>query len=242
MIENYLAWHDQPIGTLENGFGGLETELAIDESADLTDLLQRIADSQEQGTFKYGGRRGDSLPLFNSGECAMWMNSSAYYASIKDQAEFEFGQTMLPLNTAVADKPQNSVIGGATLWVLEGHEDGDYQGVAEFFDYMSKPEVQADWHKSTGYVPITTAAYEMAQEDGFYEQEPGTDTAIKQLSLNEPTENSAGLRFGNFVQIRDVINEELEELWAGNKTAEEALSTAADRGDALLRAFEDQNM
>ncbi len=242
MIENYLAWHDQPIGTLENGFGGLETELAIDESEDLTNLLQRIADSQEEGTFKYGGRRGDSLPLFTSGECAMWMNSSAYYASIKDQAEFDFGQAMLPLNTDGAEEPQNSIIGGATLWVLEGHEDGDYQGVAEFFDYMSKPEVQADWHKSTGYVPITTAAYEMAQEEGFYEEEPGTDTAIKQLSLNEPTENSAGLRFGNFVQIRDVINEELEELWAGNKTAEEALSTAAERGDAMLREFEDQNM
>ncbi|WP_034490602.1 sn-glycerol-3-phosphate ABC transporter substrate-binding protein UgpB [Afifella pfennigii] len=241
MVENFLAWHDQPIGTKQNGFAGLDTELAFNRSQGLTDLLQRIADSQEQGTFKYGGRRGESLPLFLSGECAMWINSSAYYADIKDQAEFAFGQTMLPLDTAIAEAPQNSIIGGATLWVLAGHEDEDYQGVAEFFNYMSSPEVQADWHQFTGYVPITTAAYELSKEQGFYEENPGTDTAIQQLSLNEPTENSRGLRFGNFVQIRDVINEELEELWTGKKTAKEALDAAVARGNELLREFEKAN-
>ncbi|MDR9485458.1 MAG: sn-glycerol-3-phosphate ABC transporter substrate-binding protein UgpB [Sediminimonas sp.] len=241
MLENYLAWHDQPIGTKQNGFAGLDTELVFDESEDLTTLLQRIADSQEAGTFRYGGRRGDSLPLFTSGECAMWMNSSAYYAGISDQAEFEFGQAMLPVNTDAAETAQNSIIGGATLWVLEGHPESEYQGVAEFFNYLSSPEVQADWHQSSGYVPITTAAYELTNSQGFYEENPGTDTAIQQLSLNAPTENSRGLRFGNFVQIRDIINEELEDLWAGNKTAAEALSDAAERGNALLREFEGSN-
>jgi sn-glycerol 3-phosphate transport system substrate-binding protein len=226
MIENYLAWHDQPIGTEENGFAGLNTEFVFDQSEDLTSLLQRIADSQADGTFRYGGRRGDSLPLFTTGECAMWMNSSAYYAGISAQAEFEFGQAMLPLNAKVADAPQNSIIGGATLWVLEGHVS---------------PEVQADWHQASGYVPITTAAYELSREQGFYEANPGTDTAIRQLSLNEPTPNSKGLRFGNYVQVRDIINEELEDLWAGNQTAAEALAEAAARGNMLLRDFEDAN-
>jgi sn-glycerol 3-phosphate transport system substrate-binding protein len=241
MIENYLAWHDAPIGTMANGFEGLGTELVIDEAGHLAALLQRIADSQEQGTFKYGGRRGDSLPLFTSGECAMWMNSSAYYASISEQAEFEFGQAFLPLNTAVAEEPQNSIIGGATLWVLGGHDGAEYEGVARFFNYLSTPEVQADWHQSTGYVPITTGAYELSEQQGFYGENPGTDTAIQQLSLNQPTENSRGLRFGNFVQIRDIINEELEDLWAGNQSAEEALKNAAERGNELLREFERSN-
>ena len=118
---------------------------------------------------------------------------------------------------------------------------GDYDGVAAFFNYLSSPEVQADWHQSSGYVPITTAAYELSQEQGFYEENPGTDTAIQQLSLNEPTENSRGLRFGNFVQVRDIINEELENLWAGNQSAETALEAAAARGNALLRDFEAAN-
>jgi sn-glycerol 3-phosphate transport system substrate-binding protein len=142
------------------------------------------------------------------------------------------------LDTALADAPQNSIIGGATLWALAGHEAEEYKGVAQLMTYLASPEVQAWWHQETGYVPITTAAYELSKEQGFYDANPGTDTAIKQLSLNTPTANSRGIRFGNFVQIRDVINEEMEALWGGSKTAAQALDDAASRGNDLLRKFE----
>lgn len=240
MIENYGAWHDIPMGTEENGFAGLNTRFTFNNEA-VANRLQSIADSQESGIFKYGGRRGDSLSLFTSGECGMWMNSSAYYGSMVSQAEFEFGQTMLPLDTDVADAPQNSIIGGATLWVLRGKPEANYPGVASFMNYLSSSEVQAWWHQETGYVPITTAASDLSREQGFYDENPGTDTAIAQLSLNAPTANSRGVRFGSFVQIRDIINEEMEALWAGNVTAQEALDTAVERGDALLEKFENAN-
>ena len=240
MIENYSAWHNLPMGTEENGFAGLNTRFTFNNEA-VANRLQTIADSQESGIFKYGGRRGDSLSLFTSGECGMWMNSSAYYGSMVSQAEFEFGQTMLPLDTDVADKAQNSIIGGATLWVLRGHDQGDYAGVAEFMNYLSSSEVQAWWHQETGYVPITTAASTLSKEQGFYDENPGTDTAIEQLSLNTPTPNSRGVRFGSFVQIRDIINEEMEALWAGKATAQEALDIAVNRGNELLEKFEKAN-
>ncbi|MCR9267117.1 MAG: sn-glycerol-3-phosphate ABC transporter substrate-binding protein UgpB [Alphaproteobacteria bacterium] len=237
MIENFSAWHDMPMGTQENGFAGFDTEFTFNTEA-VANRLQRIADMQEGNLFVYGGRRGDSLPMFTNGECGMWMNSSAYYGSMVAQAEFEFGQAMLPLDTDLADAPQNSIIGGATLWALRGHDAEEYEGLAQFLTYLSSPEVQAWWSQETGYVPITTAAYELGQEQGFYAENPGTDTAIQQLSLNTPTPNSRGIRFGNFVQVRDVINEELEALWAGDQTAQEALDNAVERGNELLRRFE----
>ena len=237
MIENFSAWHNMEMGTKENGFAGFDTEFTFNNEK-VAARLDDIAAMSEGNLFKYGGRRGDSLPMFTNGECGMWMNSSAYYGSIKSQAQFEFGQTMLPLDTTLADAPQNSIIGGATLWALAGHEAEEYKGLAKFMTYLSSPEVQAWWHQETGYVPITTAAWELSKEQGFYDSNPGTDTAIKQLSLNTPTPASRGLRFGNFVQVRDVINEEMEALWAGDKNATEALNTAAERGNALLRKFE----
>ncbi|MDF1668268.1 MAG: sn-glycerol-3-phosphate ABC transporter substrate-binding protein UgpB [Roseovarius sp.] len=237
MVENFSAWHNIAMGTKENGFAGFDTEFTFN-NGQVAARLDDIASMSEGNLFKYGGRRGDSLPLFTNGECGMWMNSSAYYGSIKDQASFAFGQTMLPLDTSVADAPQNSIIGGATLWVLAGHEADEYKGLSQFMTYLSSPEVQAWWHQETGYVPITTAAYELSKSQGFYDKNPGTDTAIKQLSLNAPTPNSRGVRFGNFVQVRDVINEELEALWAGDKSATDALNEAAERGNALLRKFE----
>lgn len=240
MVENYSAWHDIEMGTMENGFAGIGTELTFNNEQ-VSARLADIAAMSEDGSFVYGGRKGDSLSMFTNGECGMWMNSSAYYGSIKEQAKFEFGQTMLPLDTAVAKAPQNSIIGGATLWVLAGHEDEEYNGAAKFLTYLASAEVQAWWHQETGYVPITTAAYELSIEQGFYEENPGTDTAIQQLSLNQPTPSSRGLRFGNFVQIRDVINEEMEAIWSGSKEASEALDEAAQRGNELLRKFERAN-
>lgn len=237
MIENFSSWHNMAVGTKENGFAGFDTEFTFNNEA-VVSRLAKIAEMGEGKEFVYGGRRGDSLPLFTNGECGMWMNSSAYYGSIKSQAEFNFGQTMLPLDTEVADAPQNSIIGGATLWALAGHEDEEYKGLAQFLTYLSSPDVQAWWHQETGYVPITQAAAELSESQGFYEENPGTDIAIKQLSLNEPTPNSRGIRFGNMVQVRDVINEELEALWAGDKTAQEAMDTAVKRGNELLRRFE----
>lgn len=240
MLENYSAWHDLEMGTMENGFAGTNTEFTFNNPK-LKARLAAIADWSKDRLFSYGGRRGDSLSMYTNGECGMWMNSSAYYGSIKKQAKFDFGQSMLPLDTAVSAKPQNSIIGGATLWVLKGHDQGDYKGVAKFMSYLSSPEVQAWWHQETGYVPITTPAYELSRKQGFYKENPGTDTAIKQLSLSQPTANSRGVRFGNFVQVRDVINEEMEAIWNGSKTASQGLDDAAERGNKLLRKFERAN-
>ena len=136
----------------------------------------------------------------------------------------------------VAGAPQNTIIGGATLWVLRGRPSEEYRGVAKFFAYLSKPEVQAAWHQNTGYLPVTRAAYDLTRAQGFYDRNPGTAISIEQITLKLPTENSKGLRLGSFVLIRDVIEEELEQAFAGKKTAQAALSAAVERGNRLLQA------
>lgn len=241
--ENFSAWHNQPIGTLENGFGGLAARLSYNGPVQVKhwENLKRWAD---EGLYKYGGPvAGDNAaPLFYSQECAIYMESSGGRAGIVANAkDFEVGYGMLPYYDDVEGAPQNSIIGGASLWVLSGRPDEEYAGVAKFFEYLSSPEVQADWHQFTGYLPITQAAYDLSKEQGFYEQNPGTEISIKQITLNPPTENSKGLRFGNYVQIRGIIDEELEQLLSGSKDAQGALDSVVERGNALLAEFEAQN-
>ena len=239
-LENFSAWHNLPVGTKANGFSGLDTEFQINSDAHVKHI-QQMADWQKDNVFKYSGRRNDGVALFNNGECAMLTESSAGYASVKKSAQFEFGTGMLPYWPEIAEKPQNTIIGGATLWVFSGHNTDDYKGVAKFFTYLSSPEVQAEWHQGTGYLPITLAAYELTKQQGFYDKNPGTETALKQMTLNPPTDNSRGLRFGNFVQVRDILNEELEAIWGGSKTAKQGLGDAVTRGNKLLRRFEKAN-
>ncbi|MBJ3784172.1 sn-glycerol-3-phosphate ABC transporter substrate-binding protein UgpB [Devosia sediminis] len=240
-LENLSAWHNQPIGTKENGFGGFDAELTVNGPLQVKHW-ENLKRWQDEGIFQYGGPGGgaDAPAKFYTGECAMYMNSSASRAGVlENAADFEVGFGMLP---HYADTPaQNSIIGGATLWVLQGSEEAEYKGVADFFTYLSSPEVQADWHQYSGYLPITQAAYDLGIEQGYYEANPGSDVAIKQMTLNPPTENSKGLRFGNYVQIRDVIDQEFQALLSGDKDAQQALDDLVSRGNQLLRDFEAAN-
>ncbi|SIS58530.1 sn-glycerol-3-phosphate ABC transporter substrate-binding protein UgpB [Paracoccus saliphilus] len=242
-VENFSAWHNQPIGTEQNGFGGPQARLSVNGPAQVKhwENLNRWAD---EGIFEYGGPVGgdDAPPKFYSQECAMIMNSSASRAGvIANATDFELGYGMLPYYDDVEGAPQNSIIGGATLWVLSGRPDEEYAGAAKFFEYLSSPEVQADWHQFSGYLPITQAAYDLGKEQGYYEENPGSEVGLQQITLNEPTENSKGLRFGNYVQIRGIIDEEFEQMLGGDKDAQGALDSLVERGNTLLEEFEAQS-
>ncbi|MFO7738269.1 MAG: sn-glycerol-3-phosphate ABC transporter substrate-binding protein UgpB [Desulfatiglandaceae bacterium] len=239
-IENFSAWHNVPIGTKANGFGGLDTEFVYNSPLHVKHI-QQLSDWQKDKIFIYGGRRNLGNAKFSSEEVGMYTESSAGYAGFKKTCKFEFGTSMLPYWPDAAGAPQNTIIGGASLWVMAGHSPEEYKGVAAFFNYLSSPEVQADWHQFTGYLPITLAAYELTKEQGVYEKEPGMETALKQMTLHEPTENSKGLRFGNYVQVRDINYGELEAIFAGKKTAKQGLDDAVAAGNKLLRQFERAN-
>ena len=240
-IENLSAWHNVPIATQANGFAGLDTELKINGPLQVKHIGQ-LAEWQKTKIFDYGGRMDTANPKFFTGECAMAFATSAARLAIITNMKAEVGTTMLPYWPDVQGAPQNSIIGGATLWVLKGHKNEDYKGVAKFFSYLSKPEVQAWWHQQTGYLPITEAAYELSRQQGYYDKNPGADVSIRQITLHPPTENSKGLRLGNFVQIRNIIEEELESALQGKKSAKEALDSAVMRGNDLLRQFQRANM
>jgi sn-glycerol 3-phosphate transport system substrate-binding protein len=239
-VENFSAWHNLPIGTQENGIGGFNTEFRVN-SAQHVAHVEMLADFIKKGWMTYSGRRNEGEARFFSGECAMLTSSSAAQANIRRNAKFEFSVNFLPYNDEIKGAPQNSIIGGASLWVFSGKKPEEYRGVTRFFSYLSRTEVQAKWHQETGYVPITNAAYEVTKKSGFYEKNPGTDIANRQLGNKPPTGNSKGLRFGNYVQGREVIEEEMEAVFAGKKPAKVAMDDAVKRGNDILRKFEAAN-
>jgi sn-glycerol 3-phosphate transport system substrate-binding protein len=238
-LETMSAWHNVPFATRANGFEGLDAKLEFN-----TDLMIRhiaLLSSWAKGElFTYGGRRNEAEAKFFNGECAMLTSSSAAYANIKKNAKFEFGVAQLPYYEEYKGAPFNTIIGGASLWAMAGKKPAEYKGVAKFFEFLSRPELQAEWHQATGYVPITKAAYDITTKSGFYEKNPGFDISIKQMSAKTQT-YTKGVRLGNFVQIRGIIDEELEAVWAGKKAPKEALDEAVKRGNEQLRRFEQAN-
>jgi sn-glycerol 3-phosphate transport system substrate-binding protein len=239
-VENFSAFHNLPIATKANGFDGLDAVLNFNNAVMVRHIAQ-LAEWQITKAFDYSGRSTSAEPRFQNGECGIFLGSSATRADIKANSKFEVGYGMLPYWPDVAGAPQNTSIGGATLWVLRDRPRAEYKGVARFFAFLSRPEIQAAWHQKTGYLPITQAAFDLSRAQGFYDRNPGAAISIEQITLKPPTENSRGVRLGSFVLIRDVIDDELEQAFSGKKTAQAALDSAVERGNRLLRQFERAN-
>jgi sn-glycerol 3-phosphate transport system substrate-binding protein len=239
-VENFSAFHNLPIATRANGFDGLDAELTFNNPVMVRHVAQ-LVEWQATRVFDYSGRSTSAEPRFQKGECGIFLGSSATRADIRANSKFEVGYGMLPYWPDVAGAPQNTSIGGATLWVLRDRPRAEYKGVAKFFAFLSKPEIQASWHQNTGYLPITRAAFDLTRAQGFYDRNPGAEISIEQITLKPPTENSRGIRLGSFVLIRDVIDDELEQAFSGKKSAQAALDSAVERGNRLLRQFERAN-
>jgi sn-glycerol 3-phosphate transport system substrate-binding protein len=246
-IEQFSAIHNIPLATQGNGMGGLNAELRINNPLMLRHISNLVT-WQREGLFRYGGRDGAADALFPSGECAMIFASSGLRARIQREAQFQWGVGMLPVYQGTT--PINSIIGGASFWVMNRGPNAqrsaaEHQGIAQFFAYIARPEVAAKWHTDTGFLPVTRTAFEQVRATGFYNQpaNAGADIPIQQMLRGggQMTENSMGIRLGGFVEIRTIIQEELERAFQGQQTAEQALANATTRGNVVLRNFERQN-
>ncbi len=238
-LESFSAWHNTEFATKGNGMRGTDARLTFNSPLHVRHI-ENLANMAKNGLFVYKGRGNAADATFVSGECAMITGSSALYGNIKRNAKFASGIGTLPFYPDVPGTPQNTVIGGASLWVMSGKKEADYKGVAQFFAFLSRPEEAAKSHQRTGYLPLTKASYELTEKSGFYKQNPGTDVSVEQM-IRKTTDKSRGIRLGNFVQIRTINDEELEQVWAGKKTAKVALDAAVKRGNEQLERFEKAN-
>ncbi len=236
-LEQFSVWHNVPLATRANGIDGFDTELRFNSPLHVRHL-QNLVELQRDNTFSYSGRTNTGEGRFTSGECPIMLTSSGFYGNVRANAKFEWANAPMPYYPDAPGAPQNSTLGGASLWVMGGKTAAEYRGVAKFFTFLSDTTRQAKLHTDSGYLPITLAAYQQVKASGFYTQNPYLETPILELTNKPPTENSRGLRLGNMVQMRDVWAEEIEAALAGQKSAQAALDAAVTRGNAMLRQFE----
>ena len=236
-LEQLSAWHNQPLSTKANGLDGFDTVLDFNGPLQVKHL-ETLVELQKDKTYDYSGRTNTGEGRFTSGECPIFLTSSAFFGNVKANAKFDFTNAPMPYYPDVKGAPQNSIIGGASMWVMGGKTPEEYKGVAKFLAFLSDTDRQVEIHKATGYLPITKASYDKAKAEGFYKDQAYLETPLLELTNKEPTENSRGLRLGNMVQLRDIWAEEIEGALAGKKSAKEALDSAVQRGNAMLRQFE----
>jgi len=234
-LESFSAWHNVEFATKGNGLQGMDARMKVHSPLHVRHI-ENLANMAKQRLFVYTGRASVPEASFISGECAMIPTSTGFYRNVAKNAKFSWGLAPLPFYPDVPGAPQNTVIGGASLWAMAGKKADEYKGSAQFFNYLSSPDVQAATHQRTGYLPITTAAFQLTEKSGYYQKNPGTDVGVNQM-IRKTTDKPRGIRLGNYVQIRTIEDEEFEQVWGGKKSAQEALDSIVKRGNELLAQF-----
>jgi sn-glycerol 3-phosphate transport system substrate-binding protein len=240
-LEHFSCWHNLPLATLGNGFDGLATRFVFN-SPERVFHLSKLAEWQKSGVFHYAGRFGNEPEaLFTSGKCAILMQGANRLPLLKSQAQFPIGVGFMPYWTSIVQKPYNLNIGGASFWVMSGFSQEEYRGIVQFFEYLSATEIQAFWHQKTGYLPITDAAYYLTKKKGFYKDNLAAEIAVLEVMASKPTPYTRGIRVGNYVEIRDMIIDNLEKAFSGELAPKAALDNAVDKGNQMLESFEKAN-
>ncbi|WP_282095173.1 extracellular solute-binding protein [Epibacterium ulvae] len=234
--ENFFSRHNLPFATNNNGYAEGETKILINNDAikaHFTSMKEWI-DADLFGY--YGTGWGDNAKPFEQGDVAMWLGSSGSFGGLSKTAEFPFSATYLPYWEGVTSEPTNTFIGGAALFAMEGQPEDENKATAEFFRFLTSAQTQYFWHKETGYVPITNAAYDLAKTDGYYDRAPAAEVGIQQLTLPEG-EWTKGYRMGFYVQIRDVMNREYAKFLSGDVSIDDAFATIEEEANKLLARF-----
>jgi len=249
-VEQFSAIHNTPLATLDNGFGGLNAELQVNNPL-MVRHLNTLMEMGRENTFRWGGRDGAGDALFANGSSGMIFASSGARARFVRELPgglANLGAAMLPYYNDVSGAPINSIIGGASFWAMNrgpnaARSADENRGIAEFFAFIAQARIAAAWHTETGFLPVTQTAFQQVRATGFYTQNPGADIPIQQLLRGggQMTANSRGIRLGGFVEIRTIMQEEMERALQGQQTAEVAMNNSVTRGNVVLRNFERTN-
>lgn len=236
--ENFHSRHNLQMATGNNGYDSTDVELLYNNDH-MKMHWGKVKQWLDDGHYGFYGRAwGDNQDAFVQKKVAMWLGSSGSFGGLTKSAEFEFGTTFLPYWESITKEPTGTFIGGAALFAMAGHEDDEYKAIADFFGYMTSSENQVFWHKETGYVPITEAAYEDAKAEGYYESTPDAEIGILQLSL-PGGEWTKGYRLGYYVQIREVMYKHFDDIFSGSASVDDAFAAMEKESNALLVRFND---
>jgi sn-glycerol 3-phosphate transport system substrate-binding protein len=232
-LENFSAWHNVPYASESNGMSSKNPKLSFNSKTQISHW-EKLLKANKAGYFTYYGRTTEAEMAFNTQKCGIYFDSTGSYGEIKD-AKIDFSVAPLPYYQDVEGAPQNTIIGGASLWVFNRISKEKQKAAANFIAYLSKPEVMAKWHQTSGYLPVTKASYNFTKSQGFYKLNSGYEVAIFELNNKEPTKNSKGLRIVGLPNIRNIVEANFESMLSEKMTPKKALDDAVEKGNAIIK-------
>jgi sn-glycerol 3-phosphate transport system substrate-binding protein len=242
ILEQFSAIHGQPVATKSNGYAGLDGELVFNKTK-FVDYVTFLKAGYDAGIFKLKlpETGATNTQAFAAADCQMMMSSVADHGTVTrtQKAGMSWGVALLPVYEGT--KRLNSLVGGASLWVLQGKTAPEYKGAAAFLAFIAKPESELFWSTRTGYIPVTKSGFAFLKGQGFYDNPTykGRELALESLTASPVNPDlSRGIRLGGFIAIRKEVRDGLQDIFAGNVTVQKGIDGMVERGNVILRRFQ----
>ena len=222
-IDNVSAWDGAEVNDAKG-------KLAFNGLAQVKHIAM-MATWYKSKYFSYFGPKDEADNRFAKGECGMLTSSSSLFASFNENKSLEVGVSPLPYHDDVYGAPKNTLADGSSLWLASGMKPAEIKGAAKFVNYVLGPEVQIGLTLAGGYLPMTPVARAAASTKLLGADLGGLKIAYAQLQGKGV---SPKVRVAQIEQVRQIVEEELETVWADKKPAKEALDSAVERGNAVM--------
>jgi len=235
IFEQMHAYHNVFYANNDNGRSGERASEVLFNGKLGVEVLTEWQKWAKAGVLAYGGRTYKANDPFIAGEFAMLVQSTSSLAGIIKTAEFEVGTAFLPRLPGY--EKGNSVIGGASIWLLKGHSDGVNAAAWKFLQYLFEEQNAVAWHKGTGYFPVNNKAYGTLMNEGWFDKEPRFRTAFDQILGGSDSKAASGVLLGNFVEIRDIMGAAIEDVVVNMKDPKTILDKAKIKCDRVLSDY-----
>lgn len=169
-----------------------------------------------------------TLPAnFLNGSASMIWSTTGNLANIRQAARFPFGVAGLP-----GKEGPRTVVGGGNLYVFKNANAAERAAALRFFRFLTTAERAADWCIRTGYLAVRPDAWETEELRRYVQEVPAALVAKDQL----PVATGELSTFEN-QRVYKAINDNLQALLTGAKTAQQAMTDAQAEADRVLRPF-----
>ncbi|PWE53773.1 glycerol-3-phosphate ABC transporter substrate-binding protein [Metarhizobium album] len=240
VFEQFSARHGLPIASKHNGYDGLDAEYVFNKTL-AAKHLANLVDWRNEGLVRLNGdtKGGNLVAAFSSGECAMIEASSGSYTTFTKAFEGKYDITVSMAPMYKGEERHNTLVGGASIYIMKGHDKTETDAAKAFLNFLRKPEQQMSFVAATGYVPVTNDVLDAIAKSPDAKSAKYATAAIGIESMSKPaTPDTRGIRLGSYLQFRQIWTEETQKAFAGQQTMQVALDNSKKRGDELLKRFQ----
>lgn len=242
-FEQWLAQQNALFANNDNGRSARATEVVFDSDAGVA-ILTWLQDQVKKGYLYYSGAQGGSSwgtvdQAFSTQQVAMAAYSSsntADYTKYGTDNGYTVLASFLPYNQETGWT--GNLIGGASLWLVDGLPKAEEDGALTFLVYLTNTDNAASWHQATGYIPIRTSAVDKLTQEGWFKDHPNFTVAGDQLAQSTVTPATSGAVLGAFSDIRNVVTQAIDTvLVSTDQDPATVLKDAQDKSNQILSDY-----